>query len=54
MDTKTTTRKYEVVLTYNIEEESAVKALDKVMACCPVVPIAFSCEPIILCEDDDE
>lgn len=54
MDTiKSKARLYEVCLTYNIEEESATKALDKVLGCSPVTPIAFGCEPIMMEEDDD-
>lgn len=37
---------YAIVMTYNIEAESAVKALDSVIGKHPLTPIAFNCEPI--------
>lgn len=54
METKSKTRKYCVECTYNIESESATKALDSVMAMSPVIPIAFSVEPIIYEEDEED
>lgn len=54
MDTaKSTSRLYSVCVTYNIECENAAKAIDKVLGCSPVVPMAINAEPVEVWEDDD-
>lgn len=55
METKTNTRLYQVILTYNIEANDATHALDECLSVSPLKPISFSCEPIdtIFEEDDD-
>ena len=50
----TGTKKFQVVLTYNLEEESATRAVEKVMVQSIYDPIAFSVEPLYAEDDDDD
>lgn len=52
--TKSTSRLYCVTVSYNLECEDAAKAIDKVLGCSPVVPMAISAEPVSTYEDDDD
>ena len=55
MDTaKSTSRLYCVSVSYNVECENAAKAIDKVLGCSPVVPMAISAEPVESWDDDDD
>jgi len=43
---------FHITLEFNIEADSATKALDQVLGAHVISPISFACEPICI-EDDD-
>ena len=52
---KTAQKIWQVNISYNIEAEDSLKALDSVLTCSPLKPLSFSCEPIEHdCYDDDD
>lgn len=51
---KSDSRKYAVNVCYNLECTDAAKAIDKVLASSPMIPIEIHAEPICEYEDDDD
>jgi hypothetical protein len=49
----TDTKVFQVSLVYNIEADTALKAIDKVVAAHPITPISVGCEPLTQ-DDEDE
>ena len=45
---------FHVTIEYNIEADSATKALDQVLGAHIITPLSFSCEPATIDEDEDD
>lgn len=44
---------FHIELAYNVEEESAEKALDKVISLCPIRPLSIHVDPMETIEEED-
>lgn len=51
---KTSQKIWQVNISYNIEAEDSLKALDSVLTCSPLKPLAFSVESVCFEEEDED